>query len=300
MRDAQDARGAGPDAAAPARPRASSPLSLLAAGARLVAARPAVLLRVYVALLALGLAAALPVARVLSRALDTSLASEALAAEFDLGALAELGLRPETSPRTWLPGSAVAALLFLATTLFLDGGVLSAYARPAPPPSREFFAACGAWFPVFARFFLVSLLALAPAALPAALAVRAATSRPSAWAGLAALVALLHAFAVRLVFDLARVHAVATGERRLRRALRGGLRAVRGRLVRLGVAVVAGALLAGAAQAALLLAWAAWVAPPRVGLSFVFGQALAVVGLAGRLLRRAVVTLAYHEAALLV
>ena len=279
---------------------------LLASGARLVWQRRRLLVRVYGVLLLLGLLATLPVAGAAGRILDSSLGAEGLRGEFDLVVFLDLLSRPETSPSQFMPGALGAAVLFFLALLFLTGGILLSYGREGVLGSSEFYGACGSFFWAFLRLAGLLLVALVPVALGtralSKLAERASDAWPHAMAGFAVtapgllLLALL-ALLIRLVFDMAQVHAVAQGERRIRRSVIEGFRLVRGNFSRLYGSFVAVALVTTAAEALALWAWARFVPPAAVGLSFVLGQLLSLFWLAGRLWQRSLESVFYRQRA---
>ena len=204
----------------------------VAAGASLVWRRMGVLWWVFAVNIALGAAGTLPVALHLNKVLHHTLAGEQLFKGFDLGMFYELMRVPEVNLFRFTTSSYAFAALFAVFMLFISGGILEVYRQDRRLNTGEFFAASGGFFWRFVRLMLFSLV---PFALlyNAYLGVETASDylgdKVAAdqvgfviWLVGVVILVLLTLF-VRLWFDIAKVHAVATGERRMFRCAWKGL-----------------------------------------------------------------------------
>ena len=161
--------------------------------------------------------------------LDHSLAADQLYHGFNLGRYIELGMQPGIGFGSATPAVTVFAIIFLIFMLFVTGGILEAYRLPYKISTADFFQASGAFFWRFVRLLIMFVIVLIPLALAASairnwsgdLSENAAPEKLGFWVDVAgAVVVWFLAMCLRLWFDLAQVHAVATNERAMRRALR--------------------------------------------------------------------------------
>jgi hypothetical protein len=161
--------------------------------------------------------------------LDHSLAADQLYHGLNLGRYIELGMQPGVGFGTAAPGITVFAIIFFLFMLFVTGGILDAYRSPYKISTADFFQASGAYFWRFVRLLIMFVIVLIPVAIGANaiknwsgdLSSNAAPEKLGFWVEVAgALVIWFIALCLRLWFDVAQVHAVATGERAMRRALK--------------------------------------------------------------------------------
>ena len=210
---------------------------LLAEGAGLVWRRRSVLWWVFAVNLVLGAMGTLPAARQLNRALRHSLAGEQLFKGFDLGMFYELTRLPEVNLYRFTTGSYAFAALFAIFMLFVSGGILETYRQGRRRISAgDFFAASGDFFWRFVRLMVLSFV---PFGLIGAayfdvetaadyLGDKAVADQVGFVAWLAGVIVLfLLTLFVRLWFDLAKVHTVATNDRRMLRSAWKGLAVTR-------------------------------------------------------------------------
>ena len=278
--------------------------SVLAAAAHLVWLRRRLMWRVYGVHLLLAFLGTLPAAVGVSRILDHSLAAQGLLTRFDAALFAELLAQPEASLAASVSASAASGLLFLLAMLFLTGGILTAYLRDHALTAAEFYGASGAHFWRFARLSLMLLLALVPVGIVGRLlglgASRVAETSAQETAGLwasagVALVVAVLLMAVRLLFGMAQVRAVAEAEPAMRRALAGAFRVTRGRFFELAWIYLRISLVAAAGLGLILFVWVSFVRPQWVAASFLLGQAGSIVWIATRLWQRAAETVWYRR-----
>ena len=161
--------------------------------------------------------------------LDHSLAADQLYHGLDVGRYIELGMQPSVGFGTAAPGIAAFAIVFFVFMLFVTGGILEAYRSPYKISTADFFQASGAYFWRFVRLLIMFVIVLVPVAIAASairnwsadLSSNAAPEKLGFWVDLVgAVVIWFIAMCLRLWFDLAQVHAVATNERAMRRALK--------------------------------------------------------------------------------
>jgi len=287
---------------------ATSRVSFVGPGARLLWRRQRVLWGVYAVNFLLALMGALPVALYLGRVLNRSLAAERLYKAFDLSLFVELITQPDVSLSALLPGSFLLASLFLVAMVFLSGGVLEAYRCDRRLGAGEFFQACGAFFWRFVRLLVFLLAVLVPIGLLFNLAQqwsgRLSADAPwemlGFWVGVGGtIVVLFLLLAVRLWFDMAQVCAVAESEHKMRRALVRAFRLTFGNFAQLFWIYLRILLVAAVGLAMALWLWVRFVRPEWVAVSFLLGQAVVAQWLATRLWLRASETLWYqhHSAA---
>ena len=161
--------------------------------------------------------------------LDHSLAADQLYHGFNLGRYIELGMQPGIGFGTAAPGITAFAIIFFVFMLFVTGGILEAYRSPYKISTADFFQASGAYFWRFVRLLIMFVIVLIPVAIAANaikdwsgdLSSDAAPEKLGFWVDVAgALVIWFIAMCLRLWFDVAQVHAVATGEHAMWRALK--------------------------------------------------------------------------------
>lgn len=210
--------------------------SLLRAGWRRLLLAKRYIIWLYVINLALGLAATASLGPRIGSILDSSLYSGRLVHGFDLGVFMELAAKPETARGAQMPASLLLAIAFLVIEIFFVGGILAEYLAAARLERGRFYAACGENFWKMVR--LAILFAIA-AAITAAIFHGIRTGLGNAfeysprerWAfAVQCLVLFIEALAllwVRMWFDLAQTHTVASGERAIRRSARQGWRYAR-------------------------------------------------------------------------
>jgi hypothetical protein len=161
--------------------------------------------------------------------LDHSLAADQLYHGFNLGRYIELGMQPGIGFGTAAPAISALAIIFFIFMLFVTGGILEAYRSPYKISTADFFQTSGAYFWRFVRLLIMFVIVLIPVALAGRaikewsgdLSSNAAPEKLGFWVDvIGAVVIWFIAMCLRLWFDLAQVHAVATGERAMHRALR--------------------------------------------------------------------------------
>ncbi len=131
--------------------------SIFASGLRLAVRRPILFCSLFGVNLALGLMATAAPRTMMAPVLDHSLYQSELVDKFSLSAFAELAGRPEVSFSLLLEQSFLIALLYLAFTLFVAGGVVTAYSEDRALTSSEFFEASGRFFFPMVRLALLAL-----------------------------------------------------------------------------------------------------------------------------------------------
>lgn len=210
--------------------------SLLGAGWRRLLVAKRYVIWLYVINLALGLAATASLGPRIGSILDSSLYSGRLLHGFDLGVFMELAAKPEVVQGAQMPASLLLAIAFLIVEIFFVGGILAEYLAVARLGRGRFYAACGENFWKMVR--LAILFAIA-AAITAAIFHGIRTGLGKAfeysprerWAfAVQCLVLFIEALAllwVRMWFDLAQTHTVASSERAIRRSARQGWRHAR-------------------------------------------------------------------------
>ncbi|MGH9863139.1 MAG: hypothetical protein ACRD35_06925 [Candidatus Acidiferrales bacterium] len=274
------------------------------AGARLLWQRQRALWWLYGFNLLLGLLASQPVGSRTGRVLDSSLAAERLVKGFDLNIFFELLAQPEISIGAQVPGSVFSALLFLAFTLFLTGGVLESFRQPQRLTSGELFRAGAAFFWRFLRLWLFLLVVLVPVGILATMgwrwSGRLASDSPQPLLGFyvsvaVVVVALLVLMAIRLWFDMAQIRAVAEGERAMRRTVWRALKLTRSNFVSLFWLYFRISVVAWVGAGLLFWFWIRLVPAQAVGVSFLMGQLVVLLWTATRLWQRAAETVWYER-----
>ena len=275
---------------------------LVAAGAGIVWRRRRVLWWVFGANIVLGALGTLPAARQLKHALSHSLAGEQLFKGFDLGMFYELVRVSDVKLLRSTTPSYLFAGLFALFMLFVSGGILQEYRQDRKLSAGDFFAASGLFF---WRFVRLALFSLVPFALlgNAYLGIEKASDYLGEkfvadqvgfviWlAGIVVLV-LITLF-VRLWFDIAKVDAVARGERRMLRSAWKGIDITRQQVrtllwIYLRISLVS--------WIALLIAFLIWtkLPPTAVAVTFVLLELVVLAQLGARLWQMASLTI-WHK-----
>lgn len=235
--------------------------------------------------------------------LDHSLAADQLYHGFNLGRYIELGMQPGVGFGTAMPGIAVFAFIFFLFVLFVTGGILEAYRSPYKISTADFFQASGAYFWRFVRLLILFVIVLTPVAIAASairnwsadLSSNAAPEKLGFWVDvIGAVVIWLIAMCLRLWFDVAQVHAVATNERAMRRALGRAFGMTFGNFARVFPLYLAPSLVSFIGMAVVLLIWTK-VPSTRVGVSFVLLEVWMLLWLGTRLWQRAAETAWYQR-----
>jgi len=159
----------------------------------------------------------LAIRAVLRPILDHSFEAARLVTGFDLTTALMLQQRPEAPMRGATPGALMAAVVYLALMIALDGGIVAVYLEDRRMSLSEFGAYCGQYFWRMARMALYSivpfgLLAAAQSAI-SNYANKLSREAPQEREGFiikvaATLLILLLALLVRLWFDLAQARLV--------------------------------------------------------------------------------------------
>ena len=277
---------------------------LLAEGAGLVWRRRSVLWWVFAVNIVLGAMGTLPAARQLNRTLRHSLAGEQLFKGFDLGMFYELTRLPEVNLYRFTTGSYAFAALFAIFMLFVSGGILEVYRQGRRRISTgDFFSASGDFFWRFVRLMLLSLV---PFGLIGAayfdvekaadyLGDKAVADQVGFVVWLAAVIVLfLLALFVRLWFDLAKVHTVATDDRRMLRSAWKGLAVTRRQVRALLWMYLRITLVAWLVPLVAFLIWTK-IPPTAIWATFVLLELVMLVQLGARLWQMASATLWYKR-----
>jgi len=235
--------------------------------------------------------------------LDHSLAAGQLYHGFNLGRYIELGMQPGIGFGTAAPGIAGFAIIFFVFMLFVTGGILEAYRSPYKISTADFFQASGAWFWRFVRLLIMFVIVLIPVAIATNaikgwsgdLSSNAAPEKLGFWVDVAgAIVIWFIAMCLRLWFDVAQVHAVATGERAMRRAVKRAWGLTFGNFGATFPLYLVPSLVSLVGMAVILLIWTR-VPSTRVGLSFVLLEIWMLLWLGTRLWQRAGETAWYQR-----
>ena len=238
-----------------------------------------------------------------SSVLDHSLAADQLYHGFNLGRYIELGMQPGVGFGTAMPGIAVFAAIFFLFVLFVTGGILEAYRSPYKISTADFFQASGAYFWRFVRLLVMFVIVLIPVAIAASairnwssdLSSNAAPEKLGFWVDvIGAVVIWFIAMCLRLWFDLAQVHALATNERAMRRALGHAFGMTFGNFARVFPLYLVPSLLSFIGMAVVLLIWTK-VPSTSVGGSFVLLEVWMLLWLGTRLWQRAGETAWYQR-----
>ena len=235
--------------------------------------------------------------------LDHSLAAEQLYHGFNLGRYIELGMQPGIGFGSAAPSISVFAIVFFVFMLFVTGGILEAYRSPYKISTTDFFQASGAYFWRFVRLLIMFVIVLIPVAIAANaiknwsgdLSSNAAPEKLGFWVDVAgAIVIWFIAMCLRLWFDVAQVHAVATGERAMRLALKRAFHMTFRNFGALFPLYLVPTLVAFVGMAVMLLIWTT-VPSTATGLSFVVLEIWMLLWLGTRLWQRAGETAWYQH-----
>ena len=258
--------------------------------------------------LILARSAVRPMAARWSPILDHSAAADALYHGLNVLRYLELVLRPEVGFRSAGPVIVGPAFIFFFFVLFVTGGILSAYRSENKLSTAEFFQASGAFFWRFVRLLIMFLIALVPMVIIGAsvsrlaghLASDAAPEKLGFWVELAGVILVLFLMmCVRLWFDMAQVHAVASGDRAMRRAVVRAWRLTFGNFASLSWMYFRPSLVSWIGMGLILWIWAGMVPSTSVLLSFFLLELGMLLWLGKRLWQRASETAWYqnHEPA---
>jgi hypothetical protein len=235
--------------------------------------------------------------------LDHSLAADQFYHGFNLGRYIELGMQPGIGFGTAAPGISAFAIVFFIFMMFVTGGILEAYRSPYKLSTADFFQASGAWFWRFVRLLIMFLIVLIPVAIAASaiknwsgdLSNNAAPEKLGFWVVVAGAVLIWFiAVCLRLWFDVAQVHAVATGERAMRRALKRAFGMTFGNFGALFPLYLLPSLVALIGMGVILLIWTE-VPSTATGMSFVLLEIWMLLWLGTRLWQRAGETAWYQR-----
>ena len=235
--------------------------------------------------------------------LDHSVAADQLYHGFNLGRYIELGMQPGIGFGSAAPGITAFAIIFFLFMLFVTGGILEAYRSPYKISAADFFQASGAWFWRFVRLLIMFVIVLIPLVIAANaiknwsgdLSSNAAPEKLGFWVDVAgALVIWFIAMCLRLWFDVAQVHAVATGERAMLRALKRAWGMTFGNFGGVFPLYLVPSLASFIAMAMILLIWTK-VPSTSVGVSFVLLEIWMLLWLGTRLWQRAGETAWYQR-----
>jgi hypothetical protein len=235
--------------------------------------------------------------------LDHSVAADQLYHGFNLGRYIELGMQPGIGFGTAAPGITAFAIIFFLFMLFVTGGILEAYRSPYKISTADFFQASGAWFWRFVRLLIMFVIVLIPVVIAANaiknwsgdLSSNAAPEKLGFWVDVAgAAVIWFIAMCLRLWFDVAQVHAVATGERAMRRALKRAFGMTFGNFGAVFPLYLVPSVVAFAGMAVLLWIWAK-VPSGDTGVAFIVLEIWMLLWLGARLWQRAVETAWYQR-----
>lgn len=238
-----------------------------------------------------------------SSVLDHSLAADQLYHGFNLGRYIELGMQPSVGFGNAMPGIAIFAFIFFLFMLFVTGGILEAYRSPYKISTADFFQASGAYFWRFVRLLIMFVIVLIPVAIAASAISRwsgnlssdAAPEKLGFWVDvIGGVVIWFIAMCLRLWFDVAQVHAVATNERAMRRALRRAFAMTFGNFGRVFPLYLVPSLVSFIGMAAILLIWTK-IPSTSVGLSFLLLEVWMLLWLGTRLWQRAGETAWYQR-----
>jgi hypothetical protein len=279
-------------------------MNFLAEGLRRVWRRQRILWWLFVINLALAHLAILPINLRWGQVLDQSLAAEQLSRGFNVGRYIELTMRPEVGLGIGYLSMLGSSLIFFVFVLFVTGGILEAYRSGQKLTTAEFFQASGGFFWRLVRLLLTFLVVLVPIAFlghvvehwSRQLSDQFASDMAGFWIALGGgIIVLFLALVVRLWFDMAQVHAVATGERAMRRAVANAYRLTFGNFGVLFLLYVVPTIVAWIGLLVVFWVWAKWVPATAVGVSFVVLQLGVLLWIGTRLWQRAAETVWYQS-----
>jgi hypothetical protein len=237
---------------------------------------------------AFALGIALPFLALIQKELGHSFLGSSIRV-FDLPWLGEMVLKYQAALPVLAAGLAVPALLFILLYVFLNGGLLGRLLdREGPVTLATFVADGGRYFGRFFRLLLISLLFYA-VLFGGILALLSAGLKPwlenvrTEWpliimSNVRFLIVLLILSAVHMIFDYARIIAVADDERKSFRALRLALGFLRKRFFRAWTLylLIFLAILAGAALDLIVSRWLAGPSTLALALGLIWTQVMVV------------------------
>src|SRR3984957_3731539 len=237
--------------------------------------------------------------------LDHSLLSGRLLHGFDIGAVLEMFLQPESAQTHASSASGLhfALLFFVATALFLPG-VLQGYASTYRLPREGFFRACGRNLWRFIRLMIVAGIVMGAVAgalfgIQGVLEKKAAESTNELLGfevrTLSLVVIFLVMTALRIWFDLAETDTVLSDQRAVGRSIGAGFRHMWRNLGRLVGSYVVATIVAAILLVAGLWIWMRFVPPPSVLGAFVVSQLMLFLLLIPRFWQRGVAVSYYLE-----
>lgn len=246
--------------------------------------KPLVLAVLYAVNVVFSAAAAVPFLIIAQTELGHSLLGSSVRPA-DLMWLGETALKYGDALPALLAGLLVAAVLYLALQIFLNGGVFGRLLdREGKATLAAFAGDCGRYFGRFTRIFLISLFFLfltfgIVLELVSALIGPAMKSAPTEWLPLILsnahfLIALLLLSVVHMVVDYTRIAVVADDERRVLKALRHALIFLKRRFFRAWglYLLIAGTALAGTIVLSALLGLLGGPGPAPVVAAFAVMQ----------------------------
>lgn len=237
-------------------------------------------------------------------ALAHSLASQRLVSGFDLNAIMELSVQPDSPLEA--PGPVVFhySVIFAIFMIFSTGGILATYVFDTKPTTTAFFEACGHHFWRFIRLLVYMALSFIPIGILVAIcspiynSIDAKSNSPYSaayFSGAASLIVLLLLIVLRLWFDMAQIIAVADDETRMHRALRRAASLLRhnfGSLLWLYLRI---SLLAWIFCGLGLYLWVYHLSPFSTTIAFLLTQLVLIFWIATRLWQRASEALWYRQ-----
>jgi hypothetical protein len=236
--------------------------------------------------------------------LNHSVASERLVNGFDVLALLELVIQPDSPLQAPGPAFFHYSVIFAIFMIFATGGILATYVFDARPTASAFFEACGHHFWRFIRLLIYMLLTFIPVGILVAICgevysrIEANSDSPysSFYFLLAATsVILLLLMLLRLWFDLAQVIAVADDETRMHRTLRRAASLLWHNFGSLFWLYLRISLLAWIFSALGVYLWMNHLGPQSTTAAFLLAQAIVVFWTGTRLWQRASEALWYRE-----
>jgi hypothetical protein len=204
--------------------------------------KPRIILILYVFNLVFAVLAAVPFVLLIQQELGPSLLGSSVR-PVDVMWIGEAVLKHGDALPVLIGVLAVAAVLYLALQIFLNGGVVGRLLdREGPAKLEMFFADAGRYFWRYVRIFLISLvfwaltfglaLKLVSALIEPAIESAATEWLPLILSNVHFLLALLLLSIVHMVVDYIRIAVVADGEAKVLRALRHALKFLRKRFFR--------------------------------------------------------------------
>ena len=239
-----------------------------------------------------------------SPALVHSFASQRLVNGFDLTALMELAVQPDSPLET--PGPVVFhySVIFAIFMIFCTGGILATYFFDLKPTTTAFFEACGHHFWRFVRLLFYMALAFIPigifiaicSAIHNSIDEKSNSPYPAVYfSGASSLVIFLLLMILRLWFDMAQVIAVADDETRMHRALRRAASLLTHNFGSLFWLYLRISLLAWIFFGLGMFVWMYGLSPLSITTAFLLTQLMLIFWIATRLWQRASEALWYRQ-----